>query len=77
MLAYKNHDKNIRKEEHWAKINTDMRDCRILRRPVLKTCRTTAAPVTLELNIILKTLFPQILSNVSFTKPTSTVELQL
>jgi hypothetical protein len=67
----------ISKEEQWAKINIDRRDCHTLRRPVSKTRRTTATPVTAELNIILKTLFPQKLSNVSFTKPTSMVGMQL
>jgi hypothetical protein len=55
------------------------RDCRILRRIVSKNHRTTAAQVTGQENwiFILKTLFPQKLSDMSVTNPTSAVGLQL
>jgi transposase len=53
------------------------RDRRILRGIVPKNHRTTAAQVTKNLILILKTLFPQELSDVGFTNPTSTVGLLL
>jgi hypothetical protein len=55
------------------------RDRRTLRRIVSKNHRTTAAQVTGQQNwiFILKTLFQQKLSDVSFTNPTSTVWLKL
>jgi hypothetical protein len=66
--------------KQWAKINTDTlteRDRRILRKTVSKNHRTTAAQVTIEMNFHLEDLFPQKLSDVSFTDPTSTAGLQL
>jgi hypothetical protein len=63
-------------EEQWVKINIDRRDRHTLRRTVLKNHRTNAQ-VTAELIIILKTLFPQKLLNMSFTNQTSMVGLQL
>jgi hypothetical protein len=77
MLAYKNHNKTTSvKWKSRQKINTDRRDHHTLRRQFQKN-HSTAAQMTAELNIILKTLFPQKLSNVSFTNPTFTVGLQL
>ena len=48
-----------------------------LKRIVSKHHRTAAAKVTAELNIHLRTLFPQKQSDERFTYPTSMVELQL
>jgi hypothetical protein len=52
------------------------RDRRILRRNCSKNHRITTAKVTAEL-IHLKNMFPQNLTDMSFTNPTSMVELQL
>jgi hypothetical protein len=67
---------NISKKKQWAKIPIDKRYHSTLRRIVLKNHRTTAAQVTAELNIHFARPFPQKLSGVSFTNPTSMVGLQ-
>jgi hypothetical protein len=78
--AYTNHGKaTSAKRNSGRKSTLTERYRRIFRRIISKNHRTTAAQVTGQRNWIfmLKTLFPQKLSNVSFTYPTSTVGLQL
>jgi hypothetical protein len=79
MPAYTNHGKatSAKRNSGWKSLLTE-RLCRTLRCTVSKNHRTTAARVTWQNWIfILKTLFPQKLSDASFTNPISTVGLQL
>jgi hypothetical protein len=80
MSACTNHGKTTSaKRNSELKSTFTERDRRTLRRIVSKNQRTTAAHVRGQQNwiFILKTLFPQKLSDVSFTNATSTVGLQL
>jgi hypothetical protein len=80
MSVYTNHGKTTSANRHNGRNSTvTERDLRISRRIVQKGHKTTAAQVTGQQNwiFILKTLFPQKLSDMSFTNPTSTVGLQL
>jgi hypothetical protein len=63
---------------HGRKLTLTERDRRTLRRIVLKIHRPTEAQVEsgTEYVFVLKTLFPQKLSDVVFTNQTSTVGLQ-
>jgi hypothetical protein len=74
MGIHESWEDNISKEEKWAKINTERKYRRILRRTVTKNQASTAAQVTAELNIRLQ--FSQKVSDVSFTNPTFTAGLQ-
>jgi hypothetical protein len=68
----------VLKHPQWAKINTD-RECCTLKRNASKNHSTTSAQVMGRQNwiFILKTLFVQKLSDVSFRNPISMVDLQL
>jgi transposase len=78
MSAYTNHGKTASaKRNNGRKSTLKERDQRTLSRIVSKNHTTTAAQVTANSIFILKTLFPQELSYVSFTNSTSTVGLQL
>jgi hypothetical protein len=80
MSAYTNHGKTTSMKRNSGRNSTlTERDRHTLRKIFSKNHKTTAAQVTAELKkpIHLKTLFPQTVSDVSFTYPTSTVGLQL
>jgi transposase len=79
MSAYTNHGKTTQAKRNSGRNSTlTETDSRILRKIVSKS-HSTAAQVTGRQKwiFLLKTLFPQKLSDVSFTNPTSTVGLQL
>jgi hypothetical protein len=77
MSAYTNHGKTTSEKRNSGRksMSTERDHCTL--RTVLKNHRTIAAQVTAELNIHLEDLFPQKLSDVSFTNPTYMVGLQL
>jgi transposase len=80
MSAYTNHGKTTSAKRNSGRKSTlTERDRRTFRRTVSKNQRTTAAQVTGQQNwiFILKTLFQQKLTDVSFANPTSAVGLQL
>jgi predicted transcriptional regulator len=77
MSAYTNHGKTTsEKRNNGRKSTVTQRDHRTLVRIVSKN-HSTPSQVTEELNIHLKDPFPQKLSDMSFTNPTSIVGLQL
>jgi hypothetical protein len=82
MSAYTSHGKKTsakRNSEGRGGPTLTERDRRTSRRTVSKNHTHTAAQVIVQQNwiFILKSLFLQTLSDVSFTNPTSTVRLQL
>jgi transposase len=78
MSAYTNHGKTTSAEWNSGRKSTLTEKYRCtLRWTVSKNHRTTAAQLRAELNIHLEDLFPQKLSDVIFTNPTSTAGLQL
>jgi hypothetical protein len=78
MSAYTNHGKTTSvKRNSVQKSTLTERDCRTLRRIVSKSHRAAAAQMSAELNILLEDLFPQKLSDMSFTNLISTARLQL
>jgi hypothetical protein len=78
MSVYMNHGKTISMKRNSGRKSTlTERDHCTFRRTVSKNRRITAAQVIAEQNIHLKILFPQKLSDMSFTNPTSTVGLHL
>jgi hypothetical protein len=76
MSGYTN---NISEEEQWAKINIDRKRPSYIKKDCFEKsqnyCGTGDSRT--EYVFILKPLFPQTLSDVSFTNPTSTARLQL
>jgi transposase len=78
MSAYTNHGKATSAKRNSGRNSTlTEKNRHTLRRTVSKNHISIAAQATAELNIILKTRFPQKLFDVSFTNPTSNVWLQL
>jgi transposase len=78
MSAYTNHwtTTSAKRNSGRKSTLTERVQCTV-RSIVLKNHRTTAAQVTSELNIHLEDPVSKKLSNVSFTNPTSTMELRL
>jgi CTP-dependent riboflavin kinase len=78
MSAYTNQGKTTSgKRNSGRKSTMTERDRRVLRRNYSKNHRITTAKVTAELNIHFEEHVPQNLTDVIFTNPTSTVQLQL
>jgi hypothetical protein len=78
MSAYMNHGKTTSAKRYsWWKSTLTESDCHVVRRIVSKNHRTTAAQMTVELNIHLEDPVSTKLFNMSFRNPTSMVGLQL
>jgi hypothetical protein len=78
MSAYTNHGKTTSATRNSERKSTlTESDRHTMRRTVSKNHTTSAAQVTVELNINLEGPVPQKLSDVSFRNPTSMIGLQL